>query len=98
VAKAARRAMALVKVKEQVMKSKCTESDNWPHWDGPESVVLYCKDHKGVTWCLLWLHDEEQYCVHNDIEYEKFKTEADALHNLLKKCSLNYDLYQREDE
>ena len=75
--------------------------DNWPHWDGAESVVLYCKDHKDVTWCLLWLHEEEQYCVHSmeaDTEYEKFKTEADALHFLLATCAVDYDLYQREED
>ena len=83
------------------MKLKCTESDNWPHWDGPESVVLYCKDQSGLTWTLLWLIDEEMYCLHSDkedTEYEKFKTEADALHVLLHQCAKYYDLYKREEE
>lgn len=78
--------------------SKCGH-ERWHHWNGPESVVLYCDDYRGTSWCLLFLIEEECYCVHSDkkdTDYEKFDTEADALIYLLEKCSKSFDLYERE--
>jgi hypothetical protein len=80
-----------------------TNEDNWPHWQGAESLV--CSASGNYAECeLYWLIDGGHYCVEfkkfgatTSVTYHNFFKESDALHFMLSCVAKDYELDHREE-